>query len=127
MICCNNKKILQKILQIGQPQLYVYLLTFNPFPNKPWSLRVCSTGLLKTLREMEKLLMTSNFSFSHSVFYQFEELSAIFIKFEIAVCQSFQFGSLKFFIWERVNTKTHPNHLNNEIFMFDCQPFNCAE
>ena len=40
----------------------------------------------------EKLLVTSNFSFSHSVFYQFWELFAIFIKFEIAVCKLFQFG-----------------------------------
>ena len=29
---------------------------------------VCSTSLLKTLWEKEKLLVTSNFSFSHSVF-----------------------------------------------------------
>ena len=36
----------------------------NPFPNKPWFLRVCSTSLWKTLREKEKLLVTSNFSFS---------------------------------------------------------------
>ena len=43
----------------------------NPFPNKPWFLRVCSTSLLKSLREKEKLLVTSNFSFSHSVFYPF--------------------------------------------------------
>ena len=41
---------------------------FNPFPNKPWFLRVCSTSLLKTLWEKEKLLIMSNFSFSHSVF-----------------------------------------------------------
>ena len=52
---------------------------FNPFPNKPWFLRVCSSSLLKTLREKEKLLVTSNFSFSHSVFYQFAELYAISI------------------------------------------------
>ena len=31
----------------------------------------------------------SNFFFSHSVFYPFEELSAIFIKFKIAVCEHF--------------------------------------
>ena len=37
----------------------------NPFPNKPWFLRVCSISLLKTLWEKEKLLVTSNFSFSH--------------------------------------------------------------
>ena len=47
------------------------------------SLSFCSTNLLKTLLVKEKLLVTSNFSFSHSVFYQFGELSAIFIKFEI--------------------------------------------
>ena len=41
---------------------------FNPFPNKPWFLHDCSTSLLKTLWEKEKLLVTSNFSFSHSVF-----------------------------------------------------------
>ena len=43
--------------------------TFNPFPDKPWFLRVCSRSLLKTLSENKKLLVTSNFSFSHSVFY----------------------------------------------------------
>ena len=41
------------------------------FPNKPWFLRVCSTSLLKTLWEKEKLLVMSNFSFSHSVFYHY--------------------------------------------------------
>ena len=42
--------------------------------------------------EKEKLLVTSNFSFSHSVFYSFGEISAIFIKFKIVVCKLFQFG-----------------------------------
>ena len=66
----------------------------NPFQNKPWFLHVCSTSLLKTLWEKEKLLVTSDFSFSHSVFYQFAELSAIFIKFETVVCKGFEFGRL---------------------------------
>ena len=78
-----------------------YFHDFNLFPNKPWFLRVCSARLLKTLREKEKLLVTSNFSFSHSVFYPFGKLSAIFIKFEIVVCKLFQ--SLKFVVRERVN------------------------
>ena len=43
----------------------------------------------------EKLLVTSNFSFSHSVFYPFEEPSAIFIKFEIVVCKLFQSGRVQ--------------------------------
>ena len=53
------------------------LLFFNPFPNKPWFLRICSTGLWKTLWEKEKLLVTSNFSFSHSVLYLLGVLTAI--------------------------------------------------
>ena len=38
------------------------MLAFNPSPNKPLFLCVCSTHLLKTLWEKEKLLVTSNFS-----------------------------------------------------------------
>ena len=37
----------------------------------PGFLCICSTSLLKTLWEKEKLLVTSNLSFSCSVFYQF--------------------------------------------------------
>ena len=62
------------------------------FPNKPWFLCVCSTSLLKILWEKEKLLITSNFSFSHRVFYPFGELPFIFIKFKIVVCKLFQCG-----------------------------------
>ena len=60
-----------------------------PFPNKHWFLPLCNTSLLKTQWEKEKLLVTSNFSFSHSVFYLFGELSAIFIKFELSPANSF--------------------------------------
>ena len=66
----------------------------NPFPNKPWFLHVFSTSLLKTLRQKEKLLVTSNFSFSHSVFYPFEDVFANFIKFEIVICNLSQFGRI---------------------------------
>ena len=70
------------------------LWVINPFPNKPWVLRVCCIVLLKTLWEKEKLLETSNFSFSHSVFYPFGKLSAIFINFQIVVCKIFEFGRI---------------------------------
>ena len=66
-------------------------IIFNPFPNKPRFSRVCNYSLWKTPREKEKLLVRSNFSFSHSVFYPFGELSAIFIKLKIVVCKLFQF------------------------------------
>ena len=64
----------------------------NPFPHNNIFWRPSETSLLKTL-------VTSNFSFSHSVSYPFGELSAIFIKFEIVVCKLFQFGSLKIVVW----------------------------
>ena len=71
---------------------------------RPWFLRVCSTHLLKTLREKDKLLVMSNFSVFHSVFYPFGEIRAIFIKFKIAICKLFWFGRvLKFVVWERIN------------------------
>ena len=56
-------------------------LTVNPSPHSNTFWRPWETSLLKTLRQKEKLLVTSNFSFIHSVFYPFRELSEIFIKF----------------------------------------------
>ena len=67
----------------------------NPFPNRPLFLRVCCSNLLKILWEKEKLLVTSNISFSHSVFYPSSVLSAIFITFKIVICKLYQFGSVK--------------------------------
>ena len=87
--------LMHLIIQFGKKVYSIYLLKFvfiKPFPNKPWFLHVCSIVLSKTLWEKEKLLVTSNFSFSHSVFYPFGELYAIFIKFKIVVCKLFQFG-----------------------------------
>ena len=73
----------------------------NPFQNRPLFIHVCSRDLLKTLWEKEKLLVTSNFSFFHSVFYLFGELSVIFIKSEIVVCKLFQFGRVQNFLLEK--------------------------
>ena len=68
---------------------YEVYTKFNTFPNNPLFLYSCTAILLKTLWEKEKLLVTSNFFFSHSVFYPFRKLSAIFIKFKIVVCKLF--------------------------------------
>ena len=65
---------------------FCMMMDLTHFPNKLWFLCVCSTSLLKTLWEKEKLLVTSNFSFSHSIFYLSGELSAI------VVCKFFEFG-----------------------------------
>ena len=52
----------------------------------------CSISLLKTQSKKDKLLVTSSFPFSHSVFYPLGKFSAIFINFEIVVCKLLQFG-----------------------------------
>ena len=53
-------------------------------------------NFLKTLREKEKLLETSIYSFSHSVFYPLRELYAILIKFENGICNFFEIENLSF-------------------------------
>ena len=74
----------------------------NPFPNKPWFLRVCSTCLLKTLWEKEKLLVTSNFSFSHSVFYTFVSFCHFHQLWNCRLLTLSVWKSPKFVVWERV-------------------------
>ena len=80
----------------------------NPFPKKPWFLHVCNTSLLKTLQGKEKLLVTSKFSSSLSVFYPFGELSPIFIQ-KLSSAEFWK--SLKFVVWQRV--KKHNIVLSN--------------
>ena len=83
------------IRQINQHNDIDFTLHVNPFPNKPWFLRVCCTSLLKTMWEKEKLLVTSNFSISHSVFYLFGEFSAIFINLKLSSANSFSLKESK--------------------------------
>ena len=84
-------------------------MILNPFPNRPWFLRVCSKKFLKTPWEKKKLLVKSNLSFSHSVFYLLGQRPAIFINFKIVVCKLFE-KSLKFVVWERVNKHSFVCH-----------------
>ena len=74
----------------------VHLDVYCPFPSKAFFLCVCSTSDLKTLWEKEKLPITSNFSFFHTVFYPLGGPATIFIKFKIIVCiYSFSLEELK--------------------------------
>ena len=87
-----------RIPKVGQ---YHFILSphtpaFNSFPNTPLFLRACSASLLKILWEEENLLITSNFSFSHNVFYPSGELSTIFLKYNIVICKLFHFWNLSF-------------------------------
>ena len=82
-------------------------LFLNPFPNKPWFLRVCRTSLLKTLWEKEKLLVTSNFSFSHSVFYPKRTLCHFHQLQNCRLQPLSVWKSLKFVVWEKVKALLH--------------------
>ena len=52
--------------------------------------------------EKEKLLITSNFSFSHNFFYLFGEPFAIFIKLTLSSAKSFSLKEfpVKFWFWK---------------------------
>ena len=65
-------------LSFGKGLTVPYFI-INLFPNKHWFLRVCGTSLMKTLWEKKKLLVTSNFSFSHSFSTRLENFLAILI------------------------------------------------
>ena len=70
MIRLERIKRVKKIVGRGEnadPIIPFSILFVNPSPNTPEFLGVYRTRLLKTLREKEKLLVTSNFSFSDSV------------------------------------------------------------
>ena len=61
--------------------------------------------VLKTRWEKEKLFITSNFSFSHSFFHTFGKILEISITFKNCRLQTLSvWESLKFVVWERVNT-----------------------
>ena len=81
--------VANSMIKLDKQEALLLKKLLNPFPNKPWFLHVCGTSLLKTLWEKEELLLMSNFSFSHSVFYPFGELSANYVKGEIVVCKLF--------------------------------------
>ena len=88
---------------------HFYLLTLSQ--TSPGFYVSAVQSLLKTLWEKEKLLLTSNFSFFHSVFYPFGELSASFIEFEIAVCNLCQFGRVQNLLFGKGSSRTTvPNH-----------------
>ena len=78
-IACNEQFLLFPL--VFSKDLYCRLVENKDLNGKELTLSqtspgfyVCSTSLLKTLWEKEKLLITNNFFFFHSVFYPFGEL-----------------------------------------------------
>ena len=66
---------------------FVNYRAFNPFPNKPLFLRVCSTSLFENTVGKGEIACHEQFLLFAQCF-----LSAIFIKYEVGVCKVFQFG-----------------------------------
>ena len=109
--CPVNMKceVFNRWLFLDFPIFKTFYMLLNPFRNKPWILRVCRTLCpLETLWEKEKLLVMSNFSFSHSVFYTVLENFLQFHQIWNCCLQSLSlWKSLKFVVWERVNSLPH--------------------
>ena len=79
--------------------------SLNPFQTSPAFYVSQYKSVSKALWEKEKLLVTSNFSFSYSVFNPFGELSGNYMKFTIAVCKFLSFRkSVQFVVSVRVKT-----------------------
>ena len=55
--CDKLKLLVPSTFNFSPPQSFLpFQVVFNPFPNKPWFLHVCSTSLFKTLLEKEKAI-----------------------------------------------------------------------
>ena len=70
-------------------------MKLNPFPNKSWFLRVCSTSLLKALWEKEKLLVTSNFSFPTAFSTLLENFLPLSLNTKLSSANSFNLEEYK--------------------------------
>ena len=97
-----------------------YLITIcssNPFPNKPWFLRVWGTSLENTAGKGE-IARNKQFLLFPVFSTHLEKLSAIFIKFKIVVCKLFQFGRVQdLSFWKGLINQysTYPS-INQSIF-----------
>ena len=80
-------------------------MIFNPFPNKPWFLHVCSTCtcILKTLGKRE-IAHNEQFLLFPKCFPPFWRIFCHFNQIQNYHLQTLSFWkSLKFVVWERVN------------------------
>ena len=108
-----SQNVFKTLFPAGHFKLAIFWFRVNPFPNKFICLHVCRKSLLKTLLKKEKLLFMSNFSFSHSVFYSFEEFFTIFIEFNSLPHDKFlDWSKLKAFADNKINV----NHKQKFFF-----------
>ena len=83
--------------------MILLMYNFISFPNNPWFFTCLQyKSFEKNFVGKGKIVVTSNFSFSNSVFYPFCELPDIYVKFENVICK-LSLEEFNFFVWERVN------------------------
>ena len=65
-----------------------------------------------------EIACTSNFSFSHNVFYSIKDINYHFCYIQFVVCKCFQFGLVQNFVmWEWVNGMVSYISFNNISFV----------
>ena len=75
-------------------QLY-FLMGFNPFPNKPWFLRVYRTSLLRTLWEKDKLLVRAIYPFPTVFSIRFDNFMTFSSNLKLSSANSFSLEESK--------------------------------
>ena len=111
-------------LPIKNTTCYSIIIWLNPFPNKPWFSRVCSTSLLKTLWEKEKLLITRNFSFSCRCFLPFRRTFCHFHQLWNCCLQTLSiWKSLKLVVCAKGECPTMPSIWFTSKIRFSLMPF----
>ena len=74
---------------------------FNPFPNKPWFLHVCSTSLLKTLWKKGEIARKEQFLLFPQCFLPYWTTFCHSHQTKICCLQTLSaWKSLKFVVWE---------------------------
>ena len=82
--------------RVFSPPKVLFPKVVNSFSSKRWFLRIYHASLLKTLWEKEKLLVMSNFSFFHCVFYPFGGFQPFSSNMKLSHGNSFSFEESEF-------------------------------
>ena len=124
-----DPSINQAILWFFSDNAFVFV---NPFPNKPWFLRVCSTSVLKTLREKKKFARFEQFLLFPQYFPPVWRFFCHFHQIWNCRLQTLSvLKSLKLVIWERVKlfmrminykcSRFRYHVINRKVFSLSCK------
>ena len=77
-----------------------FVPSINPFPTKPWFSHVCSTCLMKTVWEKEKLFVDEQFLFSSQVISPFPRVFSTHLENFLPFSSNLKLSSANFFSFE---------------------------